>query len=391
MQRLCVLTCLCLLATLARAAFQAVPVACNPETAILATPITASEAEFHSCPRGAGIVSDHAVMTDIAIGEYTLRLAFDTNTLDAKRFTCVRWKFTKSAFEAKHTAPMAFRVNSRGIPTYHFGPATVTLPDGKTTLSISGRFLHAKFGAQLDCYAANALEARGIIGGKPHVIRIVDGNHNLRLGDPAAVTAAQQKGQQLRTGDTVVIDPTTTAWRGPYGSPALIDGNWYHVNLTGATIAITPLSLPSGTMQLAHDRWSAIFVGTHGYYQLSGGRKPIPLPVDQYAVVDYRELGKLDAQGRQATLTTGMLDGQPKTLLAVRAHALTRVVIGSPVTATLEVNKSANSFMFKLALKDAAGHQPKITLADGSRPAAPEVQIVTPKGEEVARFTCEYG
>jgi hypothetical protein len=103
--------------------------------------------------------------------------------------------------------------------------------------------------------------------------------------------------------------------------------------------------------------------------------------------------GPADSRGRRASFTScsPIQSGAYKPFTAA-AGQVTKLPIGSPVIAKIDVSGAGRNLVFNLKLTDSAGAPIRsISLAGGETPDAPQVQILGPGGKEVAKVSLEYG
>jgi len=235
---------------------------------------------------------------------------------------------------------------------------------------------------------------------------VIDADGNLRIGDRAKIRLTgnriEYQGRDPAPGcDVLIVDTADGSFAGStahafLGQPVRVDGAWYRVELSddGSTISAGPAAIETGRIRVGHDVWSMLLVGTKHVLKISGGRKPIAVPADRYAIVDYRESSKPDPRGRRELLRIGRraVYAESVRTCTVRAKNVARLKIGSPLTCEVVPSQADDGILLTMAQTDAFGDKIDVLrTADGKLQPAPAVEIYDRSGELVHVTKLEYG
>ncbi|HET6428630.1 MAG TPA: hypothetical protein VFJ30_09485 [Phycisphaerae bacterium] len=384
------------------------PVAIQPGEALSSQPLYASQGEFGKPAADCGTVNPHAVVATMRSGRLTIQAAVDSTQADAKAPDVVRLDFTgEGKFGDGCAVPLkAAREGSQtGRFQARFGPATVRIRRGEQMVPVivSGEYYKSGSYRRLTLSVGAAVEGACRFGGKTYKVRVIDGDNNVGFGDAAEAAMRAGKLRALAPGDTLAIDTGDGTFQRSviqslYGQPVLVDGQWYDVRVSqdGAKIAAEPVPVEAGRIRIDHPRWKARLVGAKHILCLTGGKDPIPVPADRYVFLDYTEFG-LDADGEAAQLMCRGREAYSGTAKAfdVPAGSTTEIVVGSPLTATIDVqHRSGSDYSLSLKLLDASGARVDgltVPSLRSGRPDPPKVDILNAGGERVYSSTLEYG
>ena len=403
---------LCILLSLAAsvhgAAGELRPVEFQPGQALRQQGLNAYGQRFAKRTAGDGTVNEHAMVAVVRSGEPAMRVAVDAKSPDAKAPDVVRLDLAgKGRFDDETVVPLA---GTQQGTTFHgqVGPATIRVRIGGRTIPVrvTGSYYRSNTYRHLALMLGTAAEGDCRFGGKTRRVRIVDGDSNLRIGDPATRTKSGSRVVGLGAGDTLVIDQGDGTFGGSVlrtylGSPVLMDGVWYEVTVTGGgtKVAAKPLALKTGRIRVPHEQWSATFIGEKSFLTVTGGKGPVSLPADRYIITDYRETVEV-GDGKMATLSrSGRREayaGKAR-VFDVPADKTTDIAVGSPLSAGLAISKpggifSARQVRIDLELTDSSGAAiGGLTVPGVGRPACPTVSVFDAKGSPVYNCKLEYG
>lgn len=373
-------------------------IACDPSEALDHQPCRVSGTARTKPAEGSGTVNTNAIVLSLRGPSVLVKVAVDSVKADAKAPDILRLDFTgKGRFVDAPTVPLKAAQTGGQYFLATFGPQEIraALPGGKVTVTVKGEYLKMGNYRQLSLSVGTALQGQCRFGRRALPVRIIDGDGNLELGD-----VWRASGRSVRPGDTLAIDPgdgsfTKNVRKVCYGSPVEIDGAWYDVKLAedGKKITAERLKLDLGKIRIEHPKWSCFLVGRKYLLRLSGGPKPVTVPVDQYMVMKYEQWGPAGAAGRRAYLSCSNLATGAAASVAVTAGKTAKVTIGSPLTASVSITKrSGNTLSLSLALVDASGRKVSdLRLPTGKRPPAPKVVVKDADGKPIYTCSLEYG
>jgi len=362
-----------------------------------------------AAPKGCGTVHPQAKVATLTAGSIKVAVALDSTNAGAKHPDLVRFDFTgKGRFQGSQTLPLRRGVDPRAVRLsglmqggeyYYFGPATLQVPRGQTTVPVSVR-------GQYFVGSGRRVEGSCRFGGKGYGVRVVDGNSNLRLGDGLRLT--QKDGRVINParssggliGDAVLIDTTSATFKASKaqtfcGQVARVDGEWYRLGISedGTRISATH-EAGTGKVLIPGDRWSVTLIGTKNVLKLSGGKEPVDVPVDQYVAANYEASVNSDVPAKPYRLRSGyyVLIGREKgKVFDVRAGEVTKAPVGAPLTAAVTVSRSGQTVRFSGRVTDASGARVSSLYGPKGRPPEPKLAVYNDKREQVYSTTLKYG
>ena len=377
------------------------PVAVEADPAMSDVSFVGQHDSFAKRKAGDGTVNEHAMITTLRRSDgargmgFSVKVAIDSRSADAKSPDVIRFDWTGKGKFGDNLVPLK-ALTTKGSFNARVGPATVEATIGGKTFPVhvagsyykSGtfRYIRLRFGT--------GLEGSCRFGDKVLRVRIVDGNGNLRCGDPALPNVKSGKPRGILPGDLLRIDGGKGAQTVFYGQRVQVDGTWYAVKVAHEKrkIAAAAVDVKTGRVRVRHEKWSATLVGTNHLLKLSGGSEAIDVPVDQYVVVDYDERrpeandqARLVCYGREARL------GRAK-LFDVAAGKVTELAIGSQLIGSVKVSTVGRTRRLSLVLTDQSGATVgSLSASNGRRPPAPQVKIYDSSGAIVHTGKMEYG
>lgn len=339
---------------------------------------------------GSGTVSPDAV---VAVARYLeqppVYVAVDAMEAGGTALNCVRLDFTgRGSFADAAVLPLTVTADTPAQPATatqparpavfqaSFGPAEVMIPRGGRSIpaQVYGEYANRGGTKWLGLKIGMAVEGPCRFGENVRLVRVLDGNGNLRPGDP--MPARLVDGQLVippdeaggvvyvtngtLTGDTLLVDITGRAFRGRYaeqlyGQPVWVDQQWWDVTVSpeDMTVAARPLDLPTGRLKTGHDSWSSRLIGPNGCLVAVGIGEPdgAPLPAGEYAIMGFHEYCRTEGtRGSLVCRNRDVLDGHPW-MVTIPADGTAEVRIGSPLTASVAVTKAEDSPALTLSLR----------------------------------------
>ncbi len=393
---------LCVFATaLAAWAGELTPVACDSDLALGIRPVFADGSAFKPGQADSGLVSSQARVVSVGGTGWSMQVAVDSSSVDAKSPDVVRLDGSgKGQFAGAPTAALKTIASPKIIYRASFGPVEVkALVDGRQVpVMVTGQYIKSDQYRQLQLTVGTAMEGKCSFGGRELAVRIVDGDNNMQPGN-AWKRRAFGKNVVIVTGDTVAVDLGDGTFakqvhRACYGSPVEVDGKWYEVVVSqdGKQVSAKPVDLAGGMVHIDHPKWSAMLVGETTILPLEGGPEPVAVPAGQYVIKSYEEFSAPDDKGQRAHLTVGISPTAPSSKIAVEAGKTAELAIGSPLNATVKASNQAKQVMLSLVLTDAAG-RPITSMAtyDGSAPPKPQIAVKDAAAAQVYQSSLEYG
>jgi len=303
--------------------------------------LAGSTGNFERVNGDCGAASERALLATFSSPTVTVQTALDYRKPGLARPDCLRVSFDgRRNFTNAYTLPLK-------APGNTFRAAYVMIHTGQREIfTISGEVdLANPSTPKLTLQLTVTAERQCTFGKRTYPVTVIDGNANLLLGDAPAVAA-----ETYTPGDLLLVGHTA---QGACGQPVYVDGHWYTVEISpdAATIRAMPVDLGTGQVMVDQPRWSGLFAGSHGAFQVYGGRKAVPLPPDSYQVVALYlwEPGEtlhwaapvLRNAERTVTVTAGQTAGLP-VYAEARGKIIAKVAKDGAVT-------------FSLALTDAKG------------------------------------
>jgi hypothetical protein len=236
-------------------------------------------------------------------------------------------------------------------------------------------------------------------------VRIVDANGNLRIDDVATPIKRGGKVVSMLRGDTLVVDTgdgsfTKDVQRVHLGLPVFVDGAWYDMQLSDDRSALSAkrISKTTGYVQVPHAQCGGLLIGKKHIISLSGGREKIPVPPDEYVVVDFWQVikpeGATDKTAEAEILFRGhtaVYKGTAKSF-KVDAGKTVKLDVGSPLVASFTIQQAPGRVTFGLDLRDSSGAAvDSVKLPGGKRPGAPKLEIHDASGKCVYKASLTYG
>jgi hypothetical protein len=285
-----------------------------------------------------------------------------------------------------------------------FGPATVTVEQAGRTLSV---------GVQGYCYRRDqggrstyllragfitAAEGPCQFAQKSYTVRVVDSSGNLSFRDGLKLPVGGNPYPAIlaQNADKVMVssqDGTLVAWA-CYGPPLRVDGEWYTATISDdqASVTATKLDVPMAELRPAAADWEALLVGRKYVLTLSGGKEPIRIPADTYALGACSEHGLRDGRRVGELMCVG--DARP----VAKAEGGGPVDLPAlvPLKAKLSVQQNGDTVVFSFEMKSASGLEVStLTVADErgnvARPQPPRVKVFNANGKLVYQADLRYG
>ncbi len=355
-----------------------------------------------------GLVNSQARIARFGSDSTPMVMAIDSSKADAKAPDLMRLNFFgKVDFKDAPTVPLQIRPTGSD-KTFHavIPPTVIKIKDKGKTIPITVKGIYRKTESYRFARLQFGLVVQGKckFGDKIYTVRISDrnGNFNFNSTDCPKLIGGKIRGIRGRgiNADSVAIDISDGKSKAPVvaflGQPVLVDGKWYKLEFTSSSMKIRAALVKVGTgmIKVDHDNWSATLIGAKHLLNVKGGREPIAVPADEYAIANYSELTAPGAKGRPGKISVGwrLRDGQKAKIVAVPAGKTTDVAVGSTLQAEVEVKQYSGTVRLNLKLTDAnSGAVESLSLPGGRRPKAPKVTVYDAEGNEVYKCTLEYG
>ena len=383
------------------------PVAVPPNQAMMARPLMAQGNNFAKCRAGDGTVNKHAIVATFKSGPFVIKAAIDSRSPDAPVSDLVRFDFTgKGRFDDKLVVPLKMNRSRRGSSENGtFGPATLDVRrNGRTVpVTVRGRYHKQPSFRYMQISLGSGVEGICAFGDKKYTVRIIDGNSNLRVGDPVKRGGRGRRAGGVMAGDTVVVDVGQGDFKNRdktrrclFGQPVLVDDTWYKVALSPnrSKVLAAPLGVRTGMIKIAHERWSATLVGKKFVLSLTGNAAPIAVPSDLYRITNYREFALGDGRGPRGVLGCSgnrELATRKGKVFKVVAGRTNEITIGSPLTASIRAAQQGRQVNLSLNLVDASGATVDELSGPKGRPPPPAIEILDARGVTVHTGKLEYG
>jgi hypothetical protein len=376
-------------------------VPCAPDDAIGARGIGASPTDFDKPGDGAGTVNKNAVVASFSSSNTPLKVAIDSAKADAKGPDLLRLDFSGAGkFDNECVVPFEIRSSGDKSLNAEIGPKTVQAKvDGKTIpVTVKGTYFKSEAARYLNLTVTAGAEASCKFGEKTYKVRLIDGTGNLKFTDAARPLLGNGHPISYQPGDTVLVDSgdgtfAKGVWKGFYGQPVVVDGKAYQLTVStdGTKVSAEPLTVELGKIKVDQGNWNAILAGKKNVLYVAGGKDPVAVPADEYAVLQYQ----VTQEGADKATLSGR-GAQDKssyyTPVPVAAGKVTDLAIGAPLKAVVEGLKSGDSIALSLVLTDAGGGRiTSLATSAGGQPDPPKVTIVDASGATVHKATLEYG
>jgi len=335
-------------------------------------------------PKATGLHSPKAVLLS---DKGPVRVILDAAKAGETKLTVVRVD-AAGAGNFKQAVTVKSRLRST---TGSFGPETVTVKrNGKAIpVIISGHF-HLGSSVRGGAGVTAMAEGTCAFGKTTRKIRIVDGNGNLSLSDPATPpfgAAVPIKGDGILVADAAgkFTSSIPTSF---VGQPVQVDGAWYIVSVDGMKASSAPIDGKGGKISVKAAQWTCTLASKKYFLTVTGGDNPVDVPADSYRVLRY-SLTMPAATGSRGARISGSAGSK---LLDVKAGQCTPLPLGSPIEATVTAKKSGGKVAFSLNQTDPVGAKVGSVLgAGGKRPPKPSIEVVSAAGAVVYTASLEYG
>ncbi|MCP4375142.1 MAG: hypothetical protein GY794_03025 [bacterium] len=338
-----------------------------------------------------GLVNPRAAVGELSGGTRSVKMkvAVDSADADATKLDLIRLDFSaKGMFKGAPTVAIKMGPAQRGGGYMGvIAPVVVNVKrDGKTVSSlISGNYWEYKNQKGLSLMMSVAVEGECKFGDKTYPVRVIDENANLKFSD------AMKLSDRLRDGDSVLIDTGgdkfASATPTYIGQPALADGAWYVMNVTGMKITATRLKAAEGSVKVNAPRWNCVLTGKKYFLSLSGTKAPMSVPADDYRINEYTVFAKNTPGKRCATIS-----GRGGKVFTVSSGETVDLAIGEPLTVGVVASKRRGKVRINMVLKDALGGKIRgMTNNVGRRMPAPSVEVVNNTGKIIYTAKLAYG
>jgi len=384
-------------------------------------PLSIHTREVIAAPKDCGTVHPEARVAAFTADGLKVTIALDSTKADAKHPDLVRFNFTgKCSFQDTPTVPLKRGMDPRSATRlglmrageyYHFGPATLKVTRGRTTLpvSVSGTyFVGSGSNKWRSASLAVVATADGScrFGDKVCGVRVVDATSNLRFGDPLGMT--QKDGLVVHTrkwrgfvADRIWIDTSSETFKSAAvrvycGQLARIGEAWYRISVTedASKITVEPARGGAGKVLVPGDKWSVTLIGTRNVLKLSGGKEPIDVPADKYVAASYYATINSDVPSKPYRIRSGsyVMSGRQKgKVFDVKTGAVTNITVGAPLTAAVSVTQSKGTATLNLLARDSSGARISSLYGPKGRPPVPKVTIYDDKRQRVYTTSLKYG
>ena len=370
-------------------------------------PLAMTCKSFAPVDSDSGTINDEAGITRIFSESLSLAVAVDSVKPDAERPDVVRLDFSgKGKFVGAPSFPLKKIPSATrpefGISVSVFGPTAVTvLYDGKKIPV----FVEGVCSLRDDIVKTMRISVGVVAGGsckfgdKTCGVRVIASDCRLGVNNAPELddSGMGSGGPGLQddnpdAADIVMIDTSgavfkSAAVRATLGQLAYVGGKWYCVSVSkdGSKISAKQVAAETGSVSVAHDKWSATLIGQKYTLSVFGGKSPVSVPADSYVIRRYRESEK------NAVLTAAVTQSSESSGLSftVSAGKTASLKIGSPLVVKLKCDSMGSGYEFGISLLDACGMDASVALP--GLPAAPVVKITGPQGKEIHSGTMEYG
>jgi len=375
------------------------PVACDPAAALSARPLYVTT--FNFSEGTPGLVSKQAMVGSCSGNGWAFSLAIDCSQAGASAPDVVRFDFAgKGTFAGAPTAPLKLASSRvQGVYTGTFGPTVVKAAINGSTIpvTVSGQYMKSGSIRRMELTLGTALEGKCRFGDRELAVRIVDGDNNMKPGNPWQKRAFG-KNVAIVPGDTILVDLgdgslTKDVRKACYGSPIEVGGKWYQIaaSADGKQVAATAVQIAGGKLRVDHPAWSAMLMGDKFVLPLDGDTQLVSVPAGEYELRSYAESSAPNAAGQRASLGVAIVPG-PGAKVTVEAGKTTELAIGSPINAKVRVSKNGQDIIFTLVLTDAGGRPiTSLTTYGGQTPPKPTIIITDAAGKQVYQNSLEYG
>lgn len=358
---------------------------------------------------GRGTVHPQARAAKLADEPIAVWIALDSAKADAAELDLARFDFTnRGKFDDRHTVPMK-KVGASGRKYYQIGPGTLPVPCAGSTVSVRMTGMFRDFGESRYCvyvYATVAAQGSCRFGDQVFGVLVIDGNGNLRLGDPPKLTSVDRPGKRpfrkQANGDLMVIDTSAETFSKPVlevpcGRRVRIGQKWYEPSFSadGMKVSAVEVRVKTGKVLVPHDNWSMTLLGRkHVVLGLKGKAEGVSVPADSYVAANYRIQVPSAGSARPSVLTAGrsVLTGEGAKPFDVTVGKTTKVALGGPLTVGAAVTQKTGTVSFSALVTDVGGTVVNsFTGPGGKRPQPPTVIVDDTKGKEIYRGKMKFG
>ncbi|MCJ7543358.1 MAG: hypothetical protein MUP47_02140 [Phycisphaerae bacterium] len=354
--------------------------------------------------RGAsGLTSRKAVVASFPVGPgQTVKVAVDYSNDSLTQPDLVRFDFAGTgAFNDTQVAKVRWTGGNVG----RFGPTTMTVQHSGRTLPVAvqgyclNRGQEGGQGYTVGAGFVTAAEGPCQFGQKSYTVRVVDGSGNLSLRDGLKLpVVGGDPGQAVmsQNADKVAVlsgDGKELSW-GYYGQPLCVDGAWYTFTISDdqTSISAAKLEVPMAELRAAAAEWRAMLVGRTYVLELSGGKEPMSIPADSYALGVCAEVALRD--GRRAGEVTCTGDAKP--LVKAEAGKAVELPALTPLRGKVKAEQRGDTVVFSFESKAASGLAVStLFVADEqgrmSQPQPPRVKVFDARGKLIYQADLQYG
>jgi hypothetical protein len=367
------------------------------------SPLRAYGSQFTKPDANAGTTSPLAVVTPLTVRDKTFHAAIDASKADLKTPDVIRFDFSGQGKFGDASLPLKEqKMQGEGFSAT-FGPKVfeVKLQDKPVPVTVAGMYRKYPEGGlrfvTMSLYVC--VGGTCAFGEKTCPVRILDGDGNLKFGDAVRLV----RGAQARpgTGDLLFVDTGDGSFRKDVvraycGQPVCVNGAWYEVTVSddGSKVAAKPVKVETGQIRIDHPSWEAVLIGKKHLLSLTGGTKPVDVPADEYALLNYYEQGPADSAGDRPMVVcwnNEAYSGKGRTV-EVAAGKTAELAIGSPLQATLDANQDKQQVTFSFKLADATGAPVLyVTKGDGEPVDPPKLEVFDSQQKSVYSGSMEYG
>ena len=333
--------------------------------------------DFPAVQAGKGIVNAKAVVARFRMPNGRAVLAaYDANQPDQLHPEVLRIDLSgQGDFTKAIVVPRTGMVEWLGTPGYRFLSKEATIETGQASIPVGIASMLLRGDRQAEARLSVAWCAHGALdlapagqAGQPAAVRLLDGDYNLRLGDPAK--PAVEKGRPIfQQGDALQVSfvgDTFKQFATLYlGSPIGLNGKLYEATV-GAdlkTLSLAPYQGPTAELHIDHPRWTAHLLGDDKVISLLGDRTPMPVPPGRYRLryfVQYSEDGFKGRRHEFHVVDPGLEDEDerplkvPEVSIDLKPGQTQQVQVGSPVMAYLAAARQPKGLIFQIVQRDAS-------------------------------------
>ena len=336
-------------------------------------------------PAKHGLISPNARLVPTVPG---ISVAFDASTAGSKRLDVIRIDPT-----GKNNFANALKLKlpdhpGTGSAIGRLGPtpAEVTREGRKIPVLVSAFFLqHPK--QFMGCVSLTvAAEGTCAFGQTTRKVRVIGRNGAVGLAAAGSSPARGREVDEIEEADAQGNFPRRRAAT-PLNQPLQVDGKWYTAKVTGMKVSASLMAGETGKLSVGAARWTCTLTGKTATLAVTGGAEPVEVPVGSYKVRDYQFFSEADP-GKFVPV----IRGRGAKTLDIAAGTVAALKIGPPLQANISIRQKAGKVTFSLAMTDAAGGAVfAISVANGSSPPPPTIDVVDAGGKRVYTAKLEYG